>query len=112
MKLTVRDNTCPPCTGNCNQGRNCPARAAEPPHSCNDCDCSTHLIRACGGCPYRVPVHELPDPTEPAESMGEFAGGAIKGALTAAAVTLFCLLLLWVGLEAVHELAAAMRAGR
>lgn len=84
----------------------------QPPSSCNDCTCSSHLIRACGGCPYRVPVHELPDPTEPADLVDPFDGGAIKGALCALALTAFCLLLLWIGLEAAHYLADAMKEAR
>lgn len=110
MKLTVADSqACPPCTGNCAQGRDCPARHAAPPSSCNDCACSTDMIRACGGCPYRVPVHELPDPTEPAELMEPFDGGAIKGAICALVIVAFLLALLLIGLKAAHYLAAVMR---
>jgi|GEM_PF-7081256 len=52
--------TCPPCHGDCNLGRTCPART-DAFLQCSDCDCSSLLIRACGGCPRSFALTEPGD---------------------------------------------------
>lgn len=105
MKVTVRDgNSCPPCTGDCNQGRTCPAYCSG---GCEggtrDCDCAGALVDG----HYVHQANELPEPTEPLEhDDGLNLWRSLGSALGITALLVFGVLLL---VEALRMLAEAAK---